>query len=123
MAKSQRRRVQEEPLVRQSLVGSVAVAKVVHYRVTNGRQVHSNLVGATSVEMQSQQRHRVRFFHAGDHFVAGPRGTSVRTYGHQGRSTRRTTNRRVDDAALFDHVTLDHAEVRSFHYALGELTT
>jgi hypothetical protein len=45
MIKRQRRGVQEEPFLIQACVSSMAVAKIVDDRVTNAREVDTNLMG------------------------------------------------------------------------------
>src|ERR1700722_1365495 len=91
--------------------------------MTNGREMHSNLVSTTGVQLQAQQRHGVRLVDARHDLVAGSSGSTVGAP----RQTRRHPNgaydRPVDDAPLFGDVTLHHPVVRAFHESLGQLNT
>ena len=60
-------------------------------------------------KLQAQQRHGVGLVDAREDLVTGARGSTVGAHRHHRRRARRTTDGRVDDAALFGDVTLDHA--------------
>ena len=97
------------------------VAGVVHHRVTNGRHVHANLMRSSGVKVEAQQRHGIGLGDARDDVVAGTRGTTVGAHRHHRRRARRTSDGRVHDPVLLGDVTLDHAEVGTFHQSLGQL--
>jgi hypothetical protein len=55
------------------------------------------------------------------HLIAGARRAAVRAHRHHRRRSRRTPDGRVDDAALFGDVALDHPVVGALHQSLGQL--
>ena len=113
--------MEEESVLGQASFTTMPVARIVHDGMANRRHVHPDLMGASRVELQSQQRHGVRLVNAGQDFVTGSSGPSIGAYRHHGRRTCRTSDRRVDDAALFGNVPLDHAQVRALHQPFSQL--
>ncbi len=85
------------------------------------RQVDADLMGPSRVELQSQQRHGVGLFDSRDDLISRARGAAVGAHRHHGRRSRRTSDRGVDDAALFGDVALDHAVVGALHETFGQL--